>query len=409
MAPPKRSKTSKTLRHTYHRHQSDESGVDPSTLDIVSSEIFQTYEPASSVDLPCINMKGLETVIEGDIIVTLPQPSGGYPSASACVATDTPTVDVPSMQVHSSQTTASITGGPFDSDDEGAEFTYQNAVTGKVEGRCTPQDLWHALISEMRKHNGETYVKLHWLYRARDFDGLRLDRYVKALVTTLSPAELVFSDHTTINKADCIFAKSPLVPVHTKYCLLRPLSHNDTFACTDNKIVIENGKVRIKNTTQICYDEGCKQNRNYSAGHDAVRFCANPHCLQWYHTACIRKFQGSVDENTEPSCIYEAITSTNEYKQAYSLLIKLVLSPIQRAPPAVWSGNMEDLGEYPVSFEQAILSARQAWAQGQSLGPDKTLQVRHQPSDSLRQRPIKSPAHALQSPVGLLVHAYSVL
>lgn len=75
---------------------------------------------------------------------------------------------------------------------------------------------------------------------------MRLDQSAKDLVKTLAPAQLVFTDHFTINKADRIFGKSQIETFSTKASDLRPLSHNDTFVCTDYSIVFSGGKAHVR-------------------------------------------------------------------------------------------------------------------------------------------------------------------
>lgn len=92
-------------------------------------------------------------------------------------------------------------------------------------------------------------MKLVWFYRPEDFGDLRLDKQVKLHVAGLAPAELVYTDHFTINEAGCIFSKSLVVNFSMERCDLRPLSHNDTFACTTSLVSIGDGKARMQVST----------------------------------------------------------------------------------------------------------------------------------------------------------------
>ena len=58
-----------------------------------------------------------------------------------------------------------------------------------------------------------------------------MDKKLRAFIPTMAPAELVLSDHFTINTTDTIFGHSRMVTFKFDQADLRPLGHNDTFCC----------------------------------------------------------------------------------------------------------------------------------------------------------------------------------
>ena len=65
---------------------------------------------------------------------------------------------------------------------------------------------------------------------------------------------------------------------------------------------------------------------------------------------------------TMPTCMHADLVEGEKSVKQHPLFSKLLRSPIQRAPPQVWTGRSGEKGEYPFSCEHAILAARSLWA-----------------------------------------------
>ena len=111
---------------------------------------------------------------------------------------------------------------------------------------------------------------------------------------------------------------------------------------------------------EICWDDGCRLGRAYTPGGDAIRFCDNPDCQRWFHAICVEQYQAGPQPPEWPKAISEGLSIS---KDGHPLLVKLLCSPIQRAPPAFWTGQRSSQFDHPLSFEKAIKAARDGWAE----------------------------------------------
>lgn len=103
-----------------------------------------------------------------------------------------------------------------------------------------------AILKYSSQHHPQRFAALTWFYRPGDVAELRPDRKVKAYIKTLSSAELVYSDHFTINLVECIFGKSPMVEFTLGAADLRTLGRNDTFTRGDKLMIEDDGHVRLE-------------------------------------------------------------------------------------------------------------------------------------------------------------------
>ena len=74
-------------------------------------------------------------------------------------------------------------------------------------------------------------MQLQWYYRVGDFEDVNINKSTSSFIKTMAPDELLFSDHFTINPAESIFGHSRMVRFNYDKVDLRPIGHNDTFAC----------------------------------------------------------------------------------------------------------------------------------------------------------------------------------
>ncbi|KAI0324831.1 hypothetical protein GY45DRAFT_1212622, partial [Cubamyces sp. BRFM 1775] len=254
---------------------------DTSVEHCISPEIFSTYLEIGSVTLPTVDGQSTEIIRVGDIIVTLPtcpapQRDGGNISNHAIASIIGRVTPAPATQAVQEQEEIEDL---FGSDVENIELLYHGFPAQGYKATCKVQELWHARVTSLRDHEGQRFAKLTWFYRVGDLKGLRLGRQTRAYVKTLASAELVYSNHFTINSVECIFGKSPMVEFTLQAIDLRTLGRNDTFTRGDMLIIDDSGCVQM----EICWDDGCKLGRTYTPGSDAIRFCDNPNCQRWFH------------------------------------------------------------------------------------------------------------------------------
>lgn len=111
--------------------------------------------------------------------------------------------------------------------------------------------------------------------------------------------------------------------------------------------------------------EACEYQRRYSPGLNTLRYCSHEGCQKWFHVGCTKRLEQPITMQMMPECIYSELHDENA-RETHPLFSKLLCSPIQRAPPHGWTNHPKDTGDYPFSFEVAILTARKTWLEGQA-------------------------------------------
>ncbi|KAI0628499.1 hypothetical protein C8Q77DRAFT_1036598, partial [Trametes polyzona] len=282
MPAPKHSKRRKASQHgTRERHHAAVA-QDAHVEHFVSPGVFATYSQIDSATLCTIDGHSTEIIRVGDIVVTLPtlpalQADDDHVSVCSVASLVGRVTPAPASQAMPEQ---GVVEDLFDSEVEEAVLVYHHPAMRGCKVTCQVQELWHARVTSLREYEGQRVAELTWFYRVGDLAGLCSDRKVRAYTKTLASAELVYSDHFTINAVECIFGKSPMVQFTLGAIDLRPLGRNDTFTRGD-RITIANGtQVQME---EICWDSGCKLGRMYTPGSDAIRFCDNPNCQRWFH------------------------------------------------------------------------------------------------------------------------------
>ncbi len=210
--------------------------------------------------------------------------------------------------------------------------------------------------------------------------------------------ELIKSTHYTINEADSIFGLSEVVCFSAARCDLRPIGHTDTYSVSAPllgrheveasgrgvvefnvkgvprwKVSVFTGSCTYPHTRpqgnsepRICDPTACTLKQAYFPAEHVVRWCEG--CGRWYHAACLKRYTGSIGATTAPLALYAANDATLQARAPN--FAKALMSPIQRAPPAFWTGNRNMTRSYPVSFEILITRARASWAKSGGAPPE---------------------------------------
>ena len=73
---------------------------------------------------------------------------------------------------------------------------------------------------------------------------------------------------------------------------------------------------------------------------------------------------GDITSEVTPGSIYTGwLMDSEDVDGQWPLFTRLLMSPIQRAPPYLWVPNCPVKHQYPLSFEKVIAKARDLWVE----------------------------------------------
>ncbi|RPD72318.1 hypothetical protein L226DRAFT_573080, partial [Lentinus tigrinus ALCF2SS1-7] len=365
--------------------------------DFISDKAFKRLTPLASVRLLTANRNDSLVIHPGDIIVTLPagttrevqagdddvsDEEGGErfhfdeQSFAQSLPADDPLMLV--LQDYYAIKQQELDAEPFGSDDEYEEFEYQGEGKRGRSKQCSTQQLWHAEVTDIREDplSKQKYVDIAWFYRPQDFDEVKVSKTLQPFVDAMGRDELILSTHHNVNSATAIFGKSPIVRFSYTRCDLRPMSHTDIFTVSGTSVAngaevpTQPAVVTVKKNVfqwvpnsqpKICRQSACKHKCVYYPTEHVVRWCEA--CERWYHRDCLTKYGGKITKEMRPVALYYG--HSRSFPESHALLAKLLMLPIQRAPPHIWTDEgkaaarpQELRWQYPFSFEMLICKAR---------------------------------------------------
>ncbi|KAI0737444.1 hypothetical protein C8Q80DRAFT_1125418 [Daedaleopsis nitida] len=369
MAPPK--KGGRRLRSVLPEEPAQNHAVTPAAFDKLAILDHVDVVTVMNADEEMIQLK------VGDIVLLLPAKDPETPSqiVRRRPVADTAqnwedltyahvTVDTSGeMSFLAPSNTSQVPVDLLESDDKVDEYKY---MCGGQPVQAGYDEVWHAEIAAIRCDGADQcYVKVLWYYSTHDLNGQDVPRKtgdLKRFQETMGRMERIKLDHFTINELENVIAHSDLIQFSMTQLGLIPLSHSDVWS-RGGTLKCGAARTDLEGVVKICLESGCALNREYNPGLHVIRFCSNVKCGHWYHTDCLSEkcqVEGlqALGKQIQPRALYHGLLLQEHHSQRYPLLARLLMSPIQRAPPHMWIPGSARHHLYPLSWETVISAAR---------------------------------------------------